>query len=179
MTSLWCGGGAMNHLNPLLHSHFYQESALRNLSEMKFLANPRSLLDIIEWLVGIQECLECCNILLPSYDKPMMWWWSNESPQPITTQPFLSRKRTEKSYFQMKFLANPRSLLVIIEWLVGIQECLECCNILLTSCTKPLMWWWSNERPQLTTTLPFLSRKRTEESYFFQMKFLAKTLGHC
>ena len=35
-------------LNTLLDSHFLQEGEPRNLSEIKFLANPRSLLDIIE-----------------------------------------------------------------------------------------------------------------------------------
>ena len=74
----------MNGLNPLLDSDFLQECAPRNPSEIKFLANLRSLLDVIEWLVGIQECLECHNILLTSYTKPLMWWYSYEWPQPIT-----------------------------------------------------------------------------------------------
>ena len=38
----------MNGLNPLLESHFLQEGAPgTNLYEIKFLANPRSVLDII------------------------------------------------------------------------------------------------------------------------------------
>ena len=74
--SLWCGCEAMNGLNSLLDSRFLQESAHRNLSEINFLANSRSLLDVIEWLVGIQECLECHLILLPPCNKPLMWLWS-------------------------------------------------------------------------------------------------------
>ena len=38
----------MNGLNSLFDSHFLQEGAPRNLSEIKFLANPRSLLEVIE-----------------------------------------------------------------------------------------------------------------------------------
>ena len=127
---------------------------------IKFLANPRSLLDIIHWLVCIQECLECCNILLPSYIKPLMWWWSYEWPLIITWQPFLTRRCAQENHSsEIKFLANPRSLLDVIEWLAGIQECLECCNILLPSYTKPLMWWWSHEWPQLITWQPFFTRR--------------------
>ena len=143
---------------------FLQKGAPRNLSEIKFMANPRSLLDVMEWLVGIQECLECHNILLPSYTKPLMWWYSYEWPQPITWQPFFTRRCAQESVCGIKFLANPRSLLDIIEWLVGIQECLECCNILLPSYTKPLMWWWSYEWPQPTTWKPYFTRSCDQES---------------
>ena len=153
----------MNGLNPLLDSHFLQEGAPRNLPEIKFLANPRSLLDVIEWLVGIQECLECHNILLPSYTKPLMWWWSYEWTKPITWQPFLTRRCAQESVSEIKFWANPRSLLDVIEWLVGIQECLECHIILLPSYTKPLMWWWGYEWPQLITWQPFFTRRCAQE----------------
>ena len=128
-----------------------------------WLHNPRSLLDIIEWLVGIQECLECHNILLPSYTKPLMWWWGYEWPQLITWQPFL-QEGAPRNPSEIKFVANPRSLLDVIEWLVGIQECLECHNILLPSYTKPLMWWWGYEWPQLITCQPFFTRRCVQES---------------
>ena len=92
-----CVGGAMNGLNTIFDSHFLQEGAPRNLSEIAILANPRSLLDVIEWLVGIKECLECCNILLPSYTKPLMWWWSYEWPQHLTWEPFFTRSCAQES----------------------------------------------------------------------------------
>ena len=38
----------VNGLNTIFDSHFLQEGAHRNLSEIKILANPRSLLDVIE-----------------------------------------------------------------------------------------------------------------------------------
>ena len=47
----------------------------KNLDLSKFLAKPRAMpmLNVIYQLVGIWECLECCNIILPpSYNKPLM-----------------------------------------------------------------------------------------------------------
>ena len=166
--SLWCGGTAMNGLNPSIHSHFLQEGAPRNPSEIKFLANPRSLLDVIEWLVGIQECLECHDILLPSYTKPLMWWYSYEWPQPIYSQPFFTRRCAQESVRDQIF-ANPRSLLDVIEWLVGIQECLECHNILLPSWI-PSLWCGGtamnglNPWPQPIYSQPFFTRRCAQES---------------
>ena len=142
----------MNGLNSVFDSHFLQEVAPRNLSEIKFRANPKSLLDIIYWLVGIQECLECHNILLPSYTKPLMWWWSYEWPHLITWEP----NRMPRKLSEIKFLLNPRSMLDAIEWLVGIWECLECCNILLPTYNKPLMCCWTYEWPQLNIWQPIL-----------------------
>ena len=135
----------------------------------QILANPRSLLDVIYWLVGIQECLECCNILLPSYTKPLMWWWSYEWPQLIIWQPFFTIKRVPRNLSEIKFLANPRLLLDVIYWLVGIWECLECCNILLPSYTKPLMWWWSYDWPQHNTIQPLFTIRRAQESVWDQI----------
>ena len=101
--------------------------------------NPRSLLVVIEWLVGIQVCLECNNILFCHH---MPRWWSYEWPQLNTWQPFFTRRCVPRNLSsEINFQANPRSLLDVIEWLVGIQVCLECNNILWTSYAKPLMWW--------------------------------------
>ena len=38
----------MDDLNSLLDSHFLQEVTSKNLSEITFLTNPKSLLDVIE-----------------------------------------------------------------------------------------------------------------------------------
>ena len=154
---------------PHLRAIFTRSCAQESVWEMNFLANPRSLLYIIEWLVGIQECLECCNILLPSYTKPLMWWLSYEWLQLITWHSFFTRSCAKKSVWDELFLANPRSLLDVIEWLVGIQECLECCNILLPPYTKPLMWWYSYEWPQVITLLPIFTRRCAQESVWDQI----------
>ena len=138
---------------------FYKKVCPGICLRFKFLANPRSLLDTIQWLVGTQECLECYNILLTSYTKPLMWWWSYEWPQLITWQPFYEKNICPSRWSNFCLtLANPRSLLGVIYWLVGIVECLGCCNILLPSYTKPLMWWWSYEWPQLITWQPFYEK---------------------
>ena len=66
--------------------------------------------------------------------------WSYEWHQLITWQPFFTRRCAQESVSVWDiFLANPRSLLDVIEWLVGIQECLECHLILLPSYSMPLM----------------------------------------
>ena len=52
---------------------------------------------------------------------------------------------------QFKFLANPGSLPGMMHQLVRIWECLGCCDILSPSYTKPLMCWYTYERPQLNT----------------------------
>ena len=149
---------------------FITRCAQESVWEINFLANPRSLLDVIEWLVGIQGRIEYCNILLSSYTKPLKWWWSHERPQPITWQPFFTTRCAQESVWEINFLlANPRSLLDVIEWLVGIKECLECCNILLPSYTKPLMWWWSYEWPQLITWQPLFTRRCAQEYVWDQI----------
>ena len=153
-----------------LTASFLQEGAPRFLFEINFLAKPMSLLDVMHWLVGIQECLECCNIRLPSYIKPLMWWGSNEWPHLMTWQTYFTRRCAQRSSNFSLTLANPRSLLDIIHWLVCIQECLGCCNILLASYVKPLMWWGSNEWPHLMTWQPFFTRKKVRPEI---IKFLA------
>ena len=40
-------GKVISSFNAVLYSHFLQEGAYRNLSEIKFLANPRSLSDVL------------------------------------------------------------------------------------------------------------------------------------
>ena len=79
---------------------------LMAVSKKKFLAKPRSLLDVMHWLVGIQECLECCSILLPSCSKPLMWWWSYEWPQLITWQPFFTRRCAQISVWDQMNLSR-------------------------------------------------------------------------
>ena len=168
MPSVWCVGGAMNGLNTVFDSHFLQEAAPRNLSEMNFLANPRSLLDVIEWLVGIQECF--WSVIISFYHHIPSLWCGGEAMNGLNSllDSHFLQEGVPRNVSEIKILANPRSLLDVIEWLAGIQECLECCNILLPSYTKPLMWWWSYEWPQLITWHTFFTRSCAQESVWDQ-----------
>ena len=149
---------------------FYKKARLENLPEIKILANPWSLIDVIYWLVGIEECLECCNILLPSYMKPLMWWCGPMNGlNSLQYSHFLQEAAANKNLCEIKFQANPRLLIDVMYWLVCIQECLECCNILLPSYMKPLMWWWTYEWPQLITIQPFFTKGCEQESVWDQI----------
>ena len=44
-------------------------------------------------------------------------------------------------------------------WMVGIWQCLEGCNILLLSYTKPLIWWWCYDWPPLMFWQLFMIRR--------------------
>ena len=112
---------------------------------------------MLQW--GTVFTHDCCSRMVGSMAK--VWQ--------LTWQPFFTRRCAQESVWDQIFGYNPRSLLDVIEWLVGIQECLECHNILLPSYTKPLMWWWSYEWPQLITWQPFFTRRCAQFSVWDQM----------
>ena len=65
----------------------YSSSLCRTL----FLLCEERMSTNIFWYKKIKMRLECCNILLPSYTKPLMWWWSymNGTNPPLLDSHFL------------------------------------------------------------------------------------------
>ena len=89
---------------------------------INFLANPRSLLDVIyiDWLVFESAW----SVVISFYHPVSSPWHGGGAMNGLSTLPcihFLLEGMHKNLTLLIKFLANPRSMLDVIYWLVGIS----------------------------------------------------------